>query len=150
MDYISLSWYDIPDFQVPIRISLMGVAVNHEATEPRVMTSKDLRSPPWLCWLAMEYLYQKWPYVPLVVHTSRYFPHSWLIIGFATRLTWRVPLASNYSYARVMSRFGRAFLHIVRTEMFGSFMFQSYFNHTFFAILNSNLVFSLFTENVFP
>ena len=31
-------------------------------------------------------------YVPLVVNTSRSFPHSWLIIGFVTRLTRRVSL----------------------------------------------------------
>ena len=30
-------------------------------------------------------------YVPLVVKTSRSRPHSWLIIGFATRLTQRMP-----------------------------------------------------------
>jgi hypothetical protein len=81
-------------------------------------------------------------------------------LSFFDLLLLVTPLvSSNYSYARVMSRFGRAFLHIVRTEMFGSFMFQSYFNHTFldssnihtlFVILNSDLVFSLFTENIFP
>jgi hypothetical protein len=31
-------------------------------------------------------------YVPLVVNTSRSFPHSRLITGFVTRLTQRVPL----------------------------------------------------------
>jgi hypothetical protein len=30
-------------------------------------------------------------YVPLVVNTSQFFPHSWLITGFVTRLTWRHP-----------------------------------------------------------
>jgi hypothetical protein len=30
-------------------------------------------------------------YVTLVVNTSRSFPHSWLITGFVTRLTRRVP-----------------------------------------------------------
>jgi hypothetical protein len=34
-------------------------------------------------------------YVPLVVNTSRPFPHSWLITGFVTRLTWRVPLVEQ-------------------------------------------------------
>ena len=41
-------------------------------------------------WLTvMEYLCHKWPriYVPLVVNTSRSFPHSQLITGFITRLT---------------------------------------------------------------
>jgi hypothetical protein len=34
-------------------------------------------------------------YVPLVVNTSRSFPHSWLIIGFVTRLTRRVSLVEQ-------------------------------------------------------
>jgi hypothetical protein len=47
-----------------------------------------------MIWLTvMEYLCRKRPrYVPLVVNTSRSFPHSWLIIGFVTRLTRRVSL----------------------------------------------------------
>ena len=34
-------------------------------------------------------------YVPLVVNTSRSFPHSWLITGFVTRLTRRVSLVEQ-------------------------------------------------------
>jgi len=34
-------------------------------------------------------------YVPLVVNTSGSFPHSWLITGFVTRLTRRVPLVEQ-------------------------------------------------------
>jgi hypothetical protein len=34
-------------------------------------------------------------YVPLVVSTSRSFPHSWLITGFVTWLTRRVPLVEQ-------------------------------------------------------
>jgi hypothetical protein len=34
-------------------------------------------------------------YVPLVANTSRYFPHSWLITGFVTRLTRRVSLVEQ-------------------------------------------------------
>ena len=34
-------------------------------------------------------------YVPLVGNTSRSFPHSWLITGFVTRLTRRVPLVEQ-------------------------------------------------------
>ena len=30
-----------------------------------------------------------------VVNTSRSFPHSWLITGFVTRVTWRVPLVEQ-------------------------------------------------------
>ena len=33
--------------------------------------------------------------VPLVVTTSRFFPHSWLITRFVTRLTQRVPLVEQ-------------------------------------------------------
>jgi len=34
-------------------------------------------------------------YAILVVSTSRSFPHSWLITGYATRLTRRVPLVEQ-------------------------------------------------------
>ena len=34
-------------------------------------------------------------YVPLVVNTSRSFPHLWLITGFVTRLTRRMPLVEQ-------------------------------------------------------
>ena len=34
-------------------------------------------------------------YVPLVVNTSHFFPHSWLITRFVTKLTRRVPLVEQ-------------------------------------------------------
>jgi hypothetical protein len=37
-------------------------------------------------------------YVPLLVNTSRSFPHSWLITGFVTRLTQRVSLVENEEF----------------------------------------------------
>ena len=37
-------------------------------------------------------LLKLWVYVPFVLNTSQSFPHSWLIAGFVTRLTRRVPL----------------------------------------------------------
>ena len=41
-------------------------------------------------------LCNKWPRcVPFVVNTSLSFPHSWLITGFVTRLTWRVSLVEQ-------------------------------------------------------
>jgi len=47
-------------------------------------------------WLTVtEYLCHKWPLVPLVVSTWRSFPHSWLITGFVTRITRRVPLVGQ-------------------------------------------------------
>jgi hypothetical protein len=51
-----------------------------------------------MTWLTiMEYLCHKWPriYLPLVVNTSRSFPHSQLITGFVTRLPRRVPLVEQ-------------------------------------------------------
>jgi hypothetical protein len=50
-----------------------------------------------MTWLtAMEYLCHKWPRIcPLVLNTSRSFPHSWLITGFVTRLTRRVSLVEH-------------------------------------------------------
>jgi hypothetical protein len=46
-----------------------------------------------LTWLtAMEYMCRKWT---RYVHTSRSLPRSWLITGFVTRLTWRVPLVEQ-------------------------------------------------------
>ena len=50
-----------------------------------------------MTWLTfMEYLCHKQPRIfPLVVKTSQSFPHSWLITGFVTRLTRRVPLVAQ-------------------------------------------------------
>jgi len=59
----------------------------------KIYTSKVLRSPSWLGWpLWNIWVTNDHRYVPLVVNTSRSFPHSWLITGFVTRLTLRVPL----------------------------------------------------------
>jgi len=76
------------------------VVANKEATEPRVhfgkvevKTSKILRSPPWLGWPLWNIcVTNDQGYVPLFLNTSLFFPHSWLITGFVTRLTRRVPL----------------------------------------------------------
>jgi hypothetical protein len=55
-----------------------------------------LRSPPWLCWLLWNTcVTNEHGYVPLVVNTSRSFPHSWVITGFVARLTRRVPLVEQ-------------------------------------------------------
>ena len=79
------------------------IAANKEDTEPRVpfgkvevITSKILRSPPWLGWPFRNIcVTNDHGYVPLVVSTSRSFPRSRLITGFVTRLTWRVPLVEQ-------------------------------------------------------
>ena len=61
-----------------------------------VITSKILRSPPWLGWpLSNICVTNEHGYVPLVVNTSQFFPHSRLITGFVTRLTRRVPLVEQ-------------------------------------------------------
>jgi hypothetical protein len=53
-----------------------------------VITSTVLWSQPWLGWpLWYVCVINDHGYVPLVVSTSRSFPHSWLITGFVTRLT---------------------------------------------------------------
>jgi len=57
------------------------------------ITSKVVRSPPWLAWPLWNIcVTNDHGYVSLVVDTSRSFPLSWLITGFVTRLTRRVPL----------------------------------------------------------
>ena len=75
------------------------VVANKEGTKPRVpfgkvevITSENLRSPPWLGWPLWNICVAKdHGYVPLVVNTSRSFPHSRLITGCVARLTRRVP-----------------------------------------------------------
>ena len=55
-----------------------------------------LRSPPWLSWPLWNIcVTNDHGYVPLVVNTSRSSPHSWLITGFVTWLTRRVPLVEQ-------------------------------------------------------
>ena len=59
-------------------------------------TSKILRSPPWLglpLWNIC--VTNDHEHVPLVVNTSRSFPHSRIITGFVTILTRRVPLVEQ-------------------------------------------------------
>ena len=63
-----------------------------------VIISKILWSPPWLGWPLWNTcicVTNDHGYVPLVVNTSRSFPHSWFITGFLTRLTRRVPLVKQ-------------------------------------------------------
>ena len=62
----------------------------------QVITSKVLRSPPWLGWPLWNICVTNYHgYVPLVVSTFRFFPHSRRITGFETRLTRRVPLVEQ-------------------------------------------------------
>ena len=87
MEYLSLRWYDIPKLVVLSGFPWYRVAANKEATESRI-PSNILRSPLWLGWpLWNIYVINDHGYVPLVVNTSRFFPHSRLITGLVTRLT---------------------------------------------------------------
>ena len=57
---------------------------------------KVLWSPPWLGWPLWNIcVTNDHGYVPLVVSTSRSFPHSWFIIRFVTRFIRRVPLVEQ-------------------------------------------------------
>ena len=52
--------------------------------------------PPWLGWPFWNIcVTNDHAYVPIVVNTSRSFPHSRLITGFVTRLPRRVPLVEQ-------------------------------------------------------
>ena len=95
MEYLSLRWYDIPKLVVLSGFPWYRVAANKEATESRipfgkveVITSNILWSPLWLGWPLWNIcVINDHGYVPLVVNTSRFFPHSRLITGLVTRLT---------------------------------------------------------------
>jgi hypothetical protein len=66
-----------------------------------VITSKILPSLPWLGWSLWNIcVTNDHRYVPLVVSTSRSFPHSRLITGFVTRITRRVPLVEQELHTR--------------------------------------------------
>ena len=103
MEYISLRWYDNSELVVPIRISLIegcclqgSYWTKGSFRKVEVITSKILRSPPWLGWPLWNIcVTNDHGYVPLVVSTYRYFPHSRLTTGFVTRLTRRVPLVEQ-------------------------------------------------------
>jgi hypothetical protein len=86
MEYISISWSDIPKLVVSIRISWKRVAANKEITEPRfpigqveVITSQDLRSTPMtMTWLTVtEYLCHKWSSISFTCRKQS--PSSFLI-----------------------------------------------------------------------
>ena len=57
----------------------------------RLMIKLKSSQPSWLGYLVPEHMCHKWPWT-LVVNTSRSFRHSWLITGFVSRVTRRVPL----------------------------------------------------------
>jgi hypothetical protein len=72
------------------------VSINNIFGKVEIITSKILRSLPILGWPLWNIcVTNNHGYVPLVVNTSRSFPHSRLIIEFVTRLTRRVPLVEQ-------------------------------------------------------
>ena len=87
---------------VPIRISLIedccyqGSYWTNGSSLLSWSNFKSCRSPPWLGWpLWNIYVTNDHGYDPLIASTPRSFPHSWLIIGFVTRLTRRMPLVEQ-------------------------------------------------------
>ena len=64
--------------------------LNQGFTLVKIITLKVLRSPPRLGWPYGISVTNDHEYVPLVVGTFRFFPHSWLVTAFVTRVTRRV------------------------------------------------------------
>jgi hypothetical protein len=103
MEYIYLGWYDNSLWFLYQDFLDRGLLLTRKLPEPRVpfgkvkvITSKILRSPPWLGWPLWNICVTNYHgYVPLVINTSRSFPHSRLITGFVTRLTRRVSLVEQ-------------------------------------------------------
>jgi hypothetical protein len=94
MENIYISWYDIPELVVPIRISLM-----EECYQQGIYWTND---SVWLSWshhferftvATMTLLLPLWNIC--VTNDHVYVPHSWLITGLVTRLTRRVSLVEQ-------------------------------------------------------
>jgi hypothetical protein len=99
MGYISLSWYDIPELVVPIRISLIDreLLLTRKRLNQGFLLVKFKSSlrKLWLAWpLWNIFVTNDHSNVPLFVNTSRSFSQSLVIIGFVTRLTQPVHLSS--------------------------------------------------------
>jgi hypothetical protein len=97
MEYISRRWYDIPELVVPIRIFVRGLLLTRKSLNQGfflVKLKSSLRKfyywPLWNICVTNDH-----GYVPLVVNTSRSFPHSQLITEFVTRLTRPVPVVEQ-------------------------------------------------------
>ena len=86
---MSLSWSDIQELVVPIRIYLLITWKLLNQGCLMVMLVSSLRKFYGI------YVTNDHGYVPLVVSTSRSFCHSWLICGFVTRVTRGVPLVER-------------------------------------------------------
>jgi hypothetical protein len=80
------SLYQKEDFENAkgvIRIRISKKNWQHNGQKDKQRSSKIVLSPPWLGWplgkICVTYYHG---YVPLVISTSRPFPHSWLITVF--------------------------------------------------------------------
>jgi len=65
-------------------------------------------------------------YVPLVVNTSRFFPHSRLTTGCVTRLTWRVPLVEQELFTLPEHLSSHPVLSVLRVTRFLFYMYVLY------------------------
>ena len=94
MENISISWYDIPELVVPIRISLI-----EECCQQGIYWTNGS------VWLSWSHYFESFTvatmtlFLPLwnncVTNDHGYVPHSWLITGLVTRLARRVPLVEQ-------------------------------------------------------
>jgi hypothetical protein len=100
MEYISLSWYDIPELVVPILDR--GLLLTRKLLNQGFHLLKLKSSLPKFYGRHHDLVdcygisvTNNHGYVPLVVSTSQSFPHSWLITVFVTRLTRLIPLVKQ-------------------------------------------------------
>ena len=112
-----------------------------------VITSKVLRSPPWLGWPLWNFCVTNDHRCVSLVNTSRSFPHSWLITRFVCRITRLVPLEEQelptLLEPQVFSR-----VRVTRSLVLcACFVDRSLFFCTFLAIVLSVLQ---FTDSNYP
>jgi hypothetical protein len=83
------------------RLAIVLSVLRFTDSDYPIITSKFIRSLPWLGWPLWNIcVTNNHGYVPLFVSTSRFFPRSWLVIGFVTRLTRRVSLVEQQLLTR--------------------------------------------------
>jgi hypothetical protein len=105
MEFISLSWSDIPELVVSIRISLIEGCYLQE----KVLVI----APPWLGWPLWNIcVTNDNGYVPIVASTPRYFSHSWLIAGFVAGV--KLERCFHFRRAWVQPRFLAEFVLLDR------------------------------------
>jgi hypothetical protein len=76
---LSLSWSDIPELVVPVKISERGLLLSRKLLNQGFsITSKVLLLPRWRNIFVAMYP----GYATRIVSTSRFVPHSWLIVSF--------------------------------------------------------------------